>query len=108
MRFASPFARLAQNFHPRLGQKLQTVIFPAAFSLAALSAGAAHADGFPRPGQITFEEAVTPIAHEMHFFHNWILLPIITVICLFVLALLAYVIFRFNETNKSGRGADNA
>lgn len=104
MSFASPFARLAQTLrqNPRqnLGQNLGALVFPAAFSLAALAAGAAHADGFPRPGQITFEQAVTPIAHEMHFFHNWILLPIITGICLFVLALLAYVIFRFNETKN--------
>jgi len=47
--------------------------------------------------KIGFQEAVTPIAHEIAFFHNWILLPIITAICLFVLGLLTYVIFRFNE-----------
>jgi cytochrome c oxidase subunit 2 len=49
------------------------------------------------PGQINFQEAVSPIAHEIHQFHDWILLPISTIICLFVLALLAYVVFRFNE-----------
>ncbi len=66
--------------------------------VAALSfAGSAHADGFPQPGQIGFEEAVTPIAHEMHVFHNFILLPIITGIVLFVLGLLVYVIVKFNE-----------
>ncbi|VFU07451.1 Cytochrome c oxidase subunit 2 [Methylocella tundrae] len=92
MRFASTAARLFQT--------LRSGLFPSAFSLATLAAGSAYADGFPRPGQITFEEAVTPIAHEMHFFHNWVLLPIIVGITLFVLALLAYVLIRFNEKNN--------
>jgi cytochrome c oxidase subunit 2 len=75
--------------------------------LAALAAGAALfvgpfarvalADGYPVPGQINFEEAVTPVAHEIHWFHNDILLPISVLITLFVGALLAIVIFRFNE-----------
>jgi cytochrome c oxidase subunit 2 len=71
--------------------------FQTIFWLATLVAGAARADGFPEPGQIGFQEAVTPIAHEIQFFHNWILLPIIIGISLFVLGLLGYVIFRFNE-----------
>ena len=69
---------------------------PGIIGLAALLPAAAIAGG-PEPGQIGFQEAVTPIAHEIHFFHNWILLPIITSICVFVLGLLIYVIFRFNE-----------
>jgi cytochrome c oxidase subunit 2 len=89
MRFASSAAR-------RL-KALRAGLFPTSFCLATLVAGAARADGYPLPGQIGFEEAATPIAHEMHFFHNWILLPIIVAISLFVLGLLAYVIFKFNE-----------
>ena len=53
--------------------------------------------GYADPGQIGLQEGVTPIAHEMRFFHDVILLPIITIISLFVLALLLYVIYRFNE-----------
>lgn len=49
---------------------------------------------------MTFEEAVTPIAHEMHAFHDFILLPIIVGICLFVLALLGWIYIRYNE-NKN-------
>ena len=64
-----------------------------AMGASAFAAGAGH----PDPGQMTFEQAVTPIAEEMHFFHNWILLPIITAICLFVLGLLIYVMVKFNE-----------
>ena len=71
----------------------------AAAALAALIAmtGAAFAEGDPVPGQMTFEEAVTPIAREIHRFHNGILLPIIIVVSLFVAGLLLYVIVRFNE-----------
>ena len=41
--------------------------------------------------------AGSALAEEVHFFHNGILLPIITVISLFVLALLLWVIFRYNS-----------
>ena len=89
MRFARSAARRIATFGAGS--------LPRSFGLAALLPCAALADGYPEPGQIGFQEAVTPIAHELQFFHNWILLPIITAICLFVLGLLIYVIFRFNE-----------
>ena len=63
-----------------------------------LAAGVAHAAiGYAEPGQIGFQDPVTPIAAEIQFFHNMILMPIITVITLFVLALLIYVGVKFNE-----------
>jgi cytochrome c oxidase subunit 2 len=68
-----------------------------AAGFAMVAQGAARADGYAVPGQIGFQEAVTPIAREMHFFHNAILMPIITLITLFVAALLGWVIYRFNE-----------
>ncbi len=68
--------------------------------LAGLVPGTALADGIPQPGQIGMQEAVTPIAREMHFFHNDILLPIIIGISLFVAVLLAIVLIRFNEKNN--------
>jgi cytochrome c oxidase subunit 2 len=89
MKFAKSAVRSAPNFGAGF--------LPLNLGLAALLPGAALANGYPEPGQIGFQEAATPIAHEIIFFHNWILLPIITAICLFVLGLLAYVIFRFNE-----------
>jgi cytochrome c oxidase subunit 2 len=85
------------------GQAVSARILPIARSAmliapaAILTTSAANADGYAVPGQIGFQEAVTPIAREMHFFHNVILMPIITVITLFVAALLLWVIFRFNE-----------
>jgi cytochrome c oxidase subunit II len=74
----------------------------AAGSLAAVAgAGAAWAQeqvqGYATPGQMSLMEPQTPIARELTFFHNSILLPLTIVISLFVLALLVYVMFRFNE-----------
>jgi cytochrome c oxidase subunit II len=63
-----------------------------------LSASAALANyGFADPGQIGFQKPVTDLARYLQWFHNDILLPVIIVISLFVLALLAYVVWRFNE-----------
>ncbi len=68
--------------------------------LAALGAsfglhGAASAAA-PTPWQIGFQPAATPIMREITEFHN-LLLVIITLITLFVLGLLIYVIWRFSE-----------
>jgi cytochrome c oxidase subunit II len=67
--------------------------------LAAAMAGAASANGtgYAEPGQIGFQKPVTEVARDIQFFHNSILMPIITLISLFVLGLLGYVIYRFNE-----------
>ncbi len=70
----------------------------AVLALSGLGASAwANGIGYAEPGQIGFQVGVTPIAREIHAFHNQLLLPIITVICLVVLALLGWCIFRFNE-----------
>ena len=61
------------------------------------SAALANGVGLAEPGQIGFQQAVTPIAADIHWFHDDLLMPIITLISLFVLALLAYVIWKFNE-----------
>ena len=59
----------------------------------------ARADNFghSEPGQIGFQAPVTDLARYLQWFHNDILMPVITIISLFVLALLAYVVWRFNE-----------
>jgi cytochrome c oxidase subunit 2 len=66
--------------------------------MAVLGAGAALANkaGVPTPAGIDLQAPVTEIAEYIHWFHNW-LVVIITAISLFVLALLVYVAFRFNE-----------
>lgn len=70
-----------------------------ALTATTLSGAALAADAFGHasPGQMSMIQGETPIAHEMDFFHNSILLPIIIVISLFVLGLLIYVMWRFNE-----------
>ena len=62
--------------------------------------GAARAEaiiGAPVPGQIGFLPANTIVQSDIEWFHNAILLPITIGISLLVLALLAYVVYRFNE-----------
>jgi cytochrome c oxidase subunit 2 len=73
----------------------------AALAAAALmSAGGAFAAdllGQPTPGAIDFQPAASPLKHQVIFFHNVILLPIITAMVLLVLGLLIYCIVRFNR-----------
>lgn len=57
---------------------------------------AVAAQGQAVPWQMGFQDAFSPVAHDMHDFHN-LLLIIITAITLFVLALLIYVVVRFNR-----------
>ena len=65
--------------------------------LTATAAWAQDVTGVATPGEVGLQPGVTPIAREIDFFHNWILLPIITLICLFVAGLLIFVMVRFNE-----------
>lgn len=53
--------------------------------------------GQPTPGGIDLQPGVTPLRHDAIFFHNVILLPIITAITIFVLILLAWVMIKFNK-----------
>ena len=68
-------------------------------ALAGVLASPAWANGvgLAEPGQIGFQKGVTPIARDIQWFHDDLLMPIITAISLLVLALLAYVIWKFNE-----------
>lgn len=53
--------------------------------------------GQPVADAISLQDQVTPTGREAHWFHNMVLLPLITIICLFVLALLIYVMIRFRR-----------
>jgi cytochrome c oxidase subunit 2 len=53
--------------------------------------------GQPTPGAIDLQRSASPLRDDVMFFHNDILLPIITLIVLFVLALLVICIVRFNS-----------
>jgi cytochrome c oxidase subunit II len=64
---------------------------------ASLAPGAAWAKaGMPVSGGIDLQDPVTEVAAYIHWFHNW-LVVLITIISLFVLGLLVYVAWRFNE-----------
>jgi cytochrome c oxidase subunit II len=67
------------------------------FVMATLASGAALAKaGMPVPAGIDLQDSVTEVADYIHWFHNW-LVVLITVISVFVLGLLVYVAWRFNE-----------
>jgi cytochrome c oxidase subunit 2 len=54
--------------------------------------------GGPEQGQMGFLPANGQNAENMFWFHNWILLPVTIGISLLVLALIVYIVWRFNET----------
>jgi len=58
---------------------------------------AADLVGQPTPGAIDLQPGVTPLKHDAIFFHNAILLPIITAIVVLVLGLLIWCIVRYNR-----------
>lgn len=53
--------------------------------------------GQPTNWAIDLQPGVTPLRHQAIWFHNAILLPIITIITLFVLGLLVWCIIRYNK-----------
>src|SRR3546814_12704932 len=61
------------------------------------SAFAEELIGQPTPGGIGLQPAMSPLKHHAHFFHDMILMPIITVITLFVLGLILWVVVRYNK-----------
>ena len=68
----------------------------AAFTLEALGLPGIAGATQPEPWQINLQPAATPIMEMIHAFNNG-LLVVVTVIVLFVLALLLYCIVRFNS-----------
>ena len=64
------------------------------FVVGATAGGAGAAQ--PRPWQLGFQPAASPVMRHITDFHN-LLLVISVLICLVVLGLLAYVMARFNE-----------
>ncbi|MFO7477717.1 MAG: cytochrome c oxidase subunit II [Methyloceanibacter sp.] len=77
-----------------LFDRIKTVLLSAtSFGLC----GAAFAkDGQPVPWQLGFQPAASPIMAQIESFHTFVTI-IITLIALFVLGLLVYVMVRFNE-----------
>ena len=69
----------------------------AATLMSAGGAFAADLVGQPTPGAIDFQPAASPLKHQVIFFHNVILLPIISAMVLLVLGLLLWCVFRYNS-----------
>ncbi len=96
MRDKTAAGRGAARFTPsrfRLG----ALATAAAYAVSAAGARATDLLGQPTPGGFDMQPAGDQLKRSVIFFHNDILMPIIVAICLFVLALLAYVCIKFNK-----------
>jgi len=72
------------------------LVLAAAGGVALMSVGWAAE---PTPWQLGFQPPATPVQDRIHAFHNELLI-IITLITLFVLGLLVYVMWRFHHTRN--------
>lgn len=83
-----------------IGKRAKAVVASIVMAATGLLAGSVMAGplmGQPTPGGIGLQPAASPLKVEAHIFHDYILLPIIVVISLFVLGLLLWVAFRYND-----------
>ena len=65
-------------------------------TMAAAGARAEELLGQPTPGGIGLQPAASPLKHQVHFFHDVILLPVTVAISLLVLGLLLWIVVRYN------------
>jgi cytochrome c oxidase subunit 2 len=72
----------------------------AAMAMFGVQAKAADLLGQPTPGAIDLQPAASELKHDAIFFHNAILLPIITIITLFVLGLIIWIAIRYNRKSN--------
>ena len=79
-------------FRPASYRATLAALAPFAFGTTAMAEEFGHA----APNQMSLMHGVTGIAEYIDWFHNWLLMPIITIISLFVLGLLIYVVIKFN------------
>ncbi len=84
-------------FGMKMAGKFAGAGLAAALVFASASAVLAEDKGMPLPWQKGLQPPATQIAENIQWFHDGLLLPIITVISIFVLALLIYIVVRFNE-----------
>ena len=54
--------------------------------------------GMPRPGEITLQEQFTSTGHTARWLHDKMLLPLITIISVFVAILMVYVMIRYRRS----------
>jgi cytochrome c oxidase subunit 2 len=72
----------------------------AAIALSAAASIQAAQAGQPVPWGLGLQPGASPIKHEIAWFHDALLLPVITIITLFVLALLLYTMSRFSAAKN--------
>ena len=72
-----------------------TMALSGVFAGEALAKGA-ELLGQPTPGAIDLQQAASPLKHHAIWFHNIILMPIVTAITLLVLGLLIWIAIRYN------------
>ncbi len=73
------------------------------FAAVALTSTAAFAQQ-PHPWQFGLQAPATPVAEDLQFLHNIVLNSTITIITLFVLALMIYVVLKFNRKANPNPG----
>jgi len=56
--------------------------------------------GQPTPGAIGLQQSASPLKHEVTFFHNYVLLPMCIGISVLVLALLLWIVVRYNKRSN--------
>ena len=78
-------------------RKLRHVLSAASLMLATAPAALAEEIGKPIDGGWKFQEPVTPVGEMLVDFHNHYLLPIITLIVVFVFVMMAYIMWRYSE-----------
>jgi len=74
---------------------ISSMLMTAVFTVLTVNVAQALT-GQPYKWQLGFQEQVTAIGRQMSSFHDFLLI-IITIVTLFVVALLAYVMWKFNE-----------
>ena len=88
--------RLARSM---MGRRLPRIWLATGLALLVLGAFSAVAwAAQPHPWQLGMQPPATPVKERIHFLHNDILMPIITAITVFVLGLLAWVMFRYHQS----------
>ena len=80
--------------HALLARKSLALV--AALGTALLTTRALAGAGQPSPKQLGFQDAVTPVAEDIHWVHDYVNV-LIFIISLFVLVLLLFVMWRFSE-----------
>jgi len=97
---AAPAAAAASNEAAPAAESATNAAAPAAPAVAAPAyehAKPVTGVGMPRPGETYFQEQVTSTGNYAHWMHSYILMPLITAISLFVLALLLWVMVRYRR-----------